>query len=94
MIESTAIYRFVVSMISDFANPLFWNAALTAASQAAAINHALSTGSTVGARQFNFTHFGLPDEVYQLVSAPSPHVKRNRHRAGRCCCHQGQGAEQ
>lgn len=34
MIESTAIYCFVVSMILIFANP-FWNAALTAASQAA-----------------------------------------------------------
>lgn len=34
MIESTAIYCFVVSMILIFANP-FWNAALEAASQAA-----------------------------------------------------------
>lgn len=34
MIESTAIYCFVVSMIFIFANP-FWNAALEAASQAA-----------------------------------------------------------
>jgi F-type H+-transporting ATPase subunit c len=34
MIESTAIYCFVVSMIFIFANP-FWNAALAAASQAA-----------------------------------------------------------
>ncbi|ELC0660989.1 F0F1 ATP synthase subunit C [Vibrio fluvialis] len=33
MIESTAIYCFVVSMILIFANP-FWNAALSAASQA------------------------------------------------------------
>lgn len=33
MIESTAIYCFVVSMILIFANP-FWNAALAAASQA------------------------------------------------------------
>lgn len=33
MIESTAIYCFVVSMILLFANP-FWNTALTAASQA------------------------------------------------------------
>ncbi len=35
MIESTAIYCFVVSMILIFANP-FWNAALEAAAQAAA----------------------------------------------------------
>ena len=34
MIESTAIYCFVVSMILIFANP-FWNAALAAAAQAA-----------------------------------------------------------
>lgn len=34
MIESTAIYCFVVSMILIFANP-FWNTALEAASQAA-----------------------------------------------------------
>lgn len=34
MIESTAIYCFVVSMILVFANP-FWNAAITAASQTA-----------------------------------------------------------
>jgi F-type H+-transporting ATPase subunit c len=34
MIESTAIYCFVVSMIIIFANP-FWNAALAAAAQAA-----------------------------------------------------------
>ena len=34
MIESTAIYCVVVSMILIFSNP-FWNAALTAASQAA-----------------------------------------------------------
>lgn len=34
MIESTAIYCFVVSMILIFANP-FWNAALEAAAQAA-----------------------------------------------------------
>jgi F-type H+-transporting ATPase subunit c len=34
MIESTAIYCFVVSMILIFANP-FWNAALVAATQAA-----------------------------------------------------------
>ena len=34
MIESTAIYCFVVSMILIFANP-FWNAAVTAATQAA-----------------------------------------------------------
>lgn len=34
MIESTAIYCFVVSMILIFANP-FWNAALSAAAQAA-----------------------------------------------------------
>ena len=34
MIESTAIYCFVVSMILIFANP-FWNYALTAATQAA-----------------------------------------------------------
>ncbi|KAF0866609.1 F0F1 ATP synthase subunit C [Pseudomonas sp. LD120] len=34
MIESTAIYCFVVSMILIFANP-FWNAALTTAAQAA-----------------------------------------------------------
>ena len=34
MIESTAIYCFVVSMILIFANP-FWNAALAAATQAA-----------------------------------------------------------
>ncbi|OLO09745.1 F0F1 ATP synthase subunit C [Salinicola sp. MH3R3-1] len=33
MIESTAIYCFVVSMILIFANP-FWNAALAVASQA------------------------------------------------------------
>lgn len=33
MIESTAIYCFVLSMIFIFANP-FWNTALTAASQA------------------------------------------------------------
>ncbi|OLO04474.1 F0F1 ATP synthase subunit C [Salinicola socius] len=33
MIESTAIYCFVVSMILIFANP-FWNAALAAVSQA------------------------------------------------------------
>lgn len=33
MIESTAIYCFVVSMILIFANP-FWNTALTAATQA------------------------------------------------------------
>ncbi|QAY86138.1 F0F1 ATP synthase subunit C [Pseudomonas arsenicoxydans] len=33
MIESTAIYCFVVSMILIFANP-FWNAAITAAAQA------------------------------------------------------------
>ncbi|MFO7704657.1 MAG: F0F1 ATP synthase subunit C [Halopseudomonas sp.] len=33
MIESTAIYCFVVSMILIFANP-FWNAALAAAAQA------------------------------------------------------------
>ena len=33
MIESTAIYCFVVSMILIFANP-FWNAALAAASHA------------------------------------------------------------
>jgi F-type H+-transporting ATPase subunit c len=34
MIESTAIYCFVVSMILIFANP-FWNAAVLSASQAA-----------------------------------------------------------
>ena len=34
MIESTAIYCFVVSMILIFANP-FWNAALAAATKAA-----------------------------------------------------------
>lgn len=34
MIESSAIYCFVVSMILIFANP-FWNAALAAAAQAA-----------------------------------------------------------
>lgn len=34
MIESTAIYCFVVSMILIFANP-FWNAGITAAAQAA-----------------------------------------------------------
>lgn len=34
MIESTAIYCFVVSMILIFANP-FWNAALAAAAQTA-----------------------------------------------------------
>lgn len=34
MIESTAIYCFVVSMILIFANP-FWNAALEVATQAA-----------------------------------------------------------
>ena len=34
MIESTAIYCFVVSMILIFANP-FWNAATAAATQAA-----------------------------------------------------------
>jgi len=34
MIESTAIYCFVVSMILIFANP-FWNAALEATAQAA-----------------------------------------------------------
>ena len=34
MIESTAIYCFVVAMILLFANP-FWNAALSAATQAA-----------------------------------------------------------
>jgi F-type H+-transporting ATPase subunit c len=34
MIESTAIYCFVVSMILIFANP-FWNAAIEAAAQAA-----------------------------------------------------------
>ncbi|MFH1813220.1 MAG: F0F1 ATP synthase subunit C [Pseudomonadota bacterium] len=34
MIESTAIYCFVVSMILIFANP-FWNAAIAAASPAA-----------------------------------------------------------
>ncbi len=34
MIESTAIYCFVVSMILIFANP-FWNAAVAAAAQAA-----------------------------------------------------------
>jgi len=34
MIESTAIYCFVVSMILIFANP-FWNTALAAAGQAA-----------------------------------------------------------
>lgn len=34
MIESTAIYCFVVSMILIFANP-FWNAAVSAAAQAA-----------------------------------------------------------
>jgi F-type H+-transporting ATPase subunit c len=34
MIESTAIYCFVVSMILIFANP-FWNAAIAAATQAA-----------------------------------------------------------
>lgn len=34
MIESTAIYCFVVSMILIFANP-FWNAAVEAAAQAA-----------------------------------------------------------
>ena len=34
MIESTAIYCFVVSMILIFANP-FWNTALAAAAQAA-----------------------------------------------------------
>ena len=34
MIESTAIYCFVVSMILIFANP-FWNAAVAAATQAA-----------------------------------------------------------
>ncbi|UZJ57980.1 F0F1 ATP synthase subunit C [Pseudomonas sp. KU26590] len=34
MIESTAIYCFVVSMILIFANP-FWNAAVSAATQAA-----------------------------------------------------------
>ena len=34
MIESTAIYCFVVSMILIFANP-FWNAALAAAAQSA-----------------------------------------------------------
>ena len=34
MIESTAIYCFVLSMILIFANP-FWNAALAAAAQAA-----------------------------------------------------------
>ncbi|MBQ1784878.1 MAG: F0F1 ATP synthase subunit C [Gammaproteobacteria bacterium] len=33
MIESTAIYCFVLSMILMFANP-FWNAAITAAAQA------------------------------------------------------------
>ena len=34
MIESTAIYCFVLSMILIFANP-FWNAAIAAAAQAA-----------------------------------------------------------
>ena len=34
MIESTAIYCFVVSMILIFANP-FWNASIAAATQAA-----------------------------------------------------------
>jgi F-type H+-transporting ATPase subunit c len=48
MIESTAIYCFVVSMILIFANP-FWNAAVTQATAAATRTSTAAPNATAGA---------------------------------------------
>ena len=57
MIESTAIYCFVVSMILIFANP-FWNAAIAQAAKAAGKYGMLIDWFTVGAQVLNFIVLG------------------------------------